>query len=249
MRNFTLSWTFLLLALVSITVVSISNRGLAAEEKREYQVGSVWGKYPLTLGLLNSRPDVLPIAKATAHLTYSFTRNDGSRGTKWGSIFYLGKFNGHHIAATNSHLISPGVMAGRESCGNFELTFHHLTGEPKILCQELIGAWPELDFALLILQPTAGQEKLLQNVGLNFDFNADIEPGAMLFSVGYSPLGKIPFLVEDQDCRVFSGKNLFKLLPNPDDHSISFKPKEAWSFANGCDSSLFGDCGDRKSVV
>jgi hypothetical protein len=189
----------------------------------DYQIGAEWGKKEVNLQNLSQHTDVFQrAARATA-------RYGG------GTAFYLGKIGGRHLVGTNHHVQSSLTCQGR-------VTFTLLLGA-AFSCTRVYGSWPEVDFALFEITVPADKESVLNGVGRNFAFDARIYPGQELVTVGHGVAGNFSRGLmgnEDSDCKVFSGENDFRLLPDPDE--LNPGSYEAWSFANGCDVS-HGDSG------
>jgi hypothetical protein len=197
-----------------------------------YRIGDEWGKKVVTNEDLNSNIHFKRMALATAKV-------GGGTG------FYLGKFNGKHIMATNHH-----VCETSSDCLYTQVVFTALTQKFEIV--EFFGSWPEIDLALFVINiETQQQETALLNVASNFAFNEDVVHGQQLVTIGYGT-GSNPArrLVanQDSDCVTFSKTGEYRLMADPDD--LNPGPYKAWSFANGCDVS-HGDSGsammDKKS--
>jgi len=188
---------------------------------RDYQIGDEWGKKPVTADMLASAGPVFErAAKATA-------RYGGA------TAFYLGRFNGHFVMATNHH------VSGSECKG--EARFPLLNR--SFSCERVYGDWPEVDLALFSIAVPAADEALLAPLGRDFAFDAPIYPGQKLLTIGFGVAGnggRAMVADQDGDCVVFSRRGDFRLLADPDE----FNPGDyrAWSFANGCDVS-HGDSG------
>lgn len=190
-----------------------------------YQIGSEWGKKPVTLqDLDHSTPAFRRAALATARL-------GGGTG------FYLGKFNGHHVMATNHHVCPNGA-----ACLGIFAQFPFFTKQFKLV--KFFGTWSAIDLTLLEIEvPTSDDERMLASVAGNFSFRKDIYPGEELITIGFG-IAENPRRVlmanQDSDCKVFSGYNDFHFMGDPD--ALNPSDYKAWSFANGCDVS-HGDSG------
>ena len=205
----------------------------------DYQIGDVWGKLPLTAADVNSGSAALQrAARATA-------RYAGFMGGATG--FYMGKFNGEHVMGTNHHVVD-GV-----GCRGVSLIFPFLSNSSvTVKCKRIIGHWTDIDFGMIVLDIPADKESLFLNHGVNFAFERSIERGTELLTVGFGIAknsGQKNMMVNvDNDCKVYSANNDFKLMGDPD--TINPGPYKAWSFAHGCDIS-HGDSGsaffDRKT--
>jgi hypothetical protein len=212
---------------------SISNQDAAAgvELNETYQLGDQWGKAPVTPESLSKESAVFQrAAKAT-------TRFGG------GTAFYIGKFNGHHMMATNNHVMKSMGCSGRKA--EFVLL------ERSFPCEKTYGSWKEVDLALFSIKVSAEEEAVLSGLGRNFAYDAAIYPGQELLTIGFGIADnqrRRMVANQDSDCKVFSGRNEFRKLADPD--RLNPGPDKVWSFANGCDIS-HGDSGssyvDRKT--
>lgn len=199
-------------------------------ETDDYRVGDEWGKAPVTQDVLaKATPAFRRAALATA-------RVGGATG------FYLGKFNGIHVMATNHH-----VYPAAWGCLGSTIRFPLLN--VAVTCEKFFGSWPEIDLALFGVRVGAADEAKLLAVAANFEFQSDVTPGQKLLTVGFGAAGNPTRNVvagQDSDCYVFS--NEYRKMPDPD--RLNPGSYEAWSFANGCDGS-HGDSGsafvDRES--
>lgn len=196
----------------------------------DYQIGSEWGKEEVTRESLDSEDAIFRrAARATA-------RFGG------GTAFYLGKFNGHHIVATNYHVMDS------VNC-RAQVQFPMLG--KNYSCGKIYGVWKEIDLSLFSMQVPATDEALLQEIAQNFSYNTSIYPGQEVLTIGFGVAGnpgRRMMANRDSDCKVFSGKDEFRLMADPDE--LNPGDYSAWSFANGCDVS-HGDSGssyvDRKT--
>jgi len=198
-----------------------------------YRIGDEWGKKPIPSDQLKKETEAFRrAALATAKIG-------------GGTAFYLGKFNGVYVAATNYH-----VMETAEGCGGKAVNFPLL--DVVANCQTYLGSWSDIDLALFTLK-IKNEEHVakLESVRGNFKFDADIYPGQELITIGFG-MGDNPWREivanQDSDCKVFSAKNEFRFMADPDE--LNPGPYKSWSFANGCDIS-HGDSGsamiDRKT--
>lgn len=189
-----------------------------------YQIGDEWGKKAISPEAFEKESAVFKrMAKATG-------RFGG------GTAFYIGKFNGAHVMATNHH-VQP-----YDSCAASGVIFPLLNNK-MFRCDKVLGTWTDIDLAFFTIKVPAESEELMAAVAKNFNFHADIYPDQKLLTIGFG-VGNNPMRQEvanqDNDCRVFSEKNEFRFMADPD----RMNPAEykAWSFANGCDVS-HGDSG------
>jgi len=189
---------------------------------KDYQLGDEWGKKPVTAASAGAESPVFRrAAKATAHYGGA-------------TAFYIGFFNGHHMMATNHHVV--------ESMGCGARAEFTLLGK-SFPCERIYGDWKEIDLALFSIRVAPGGEAALSGVGGNFAFDADIYPGQELLTIGFGVAGnpgRAMMANQDSDCRVFSGSNDFRKMADPDDFNPG--PDRVWSFASGCDIS-HGDSG------
>jgi hypothetical protein len=190
----------------------------------EYQVGDEWGKKPVTREEFNNQPQLTHIAYGTAHVS-------------GGTGFYLGKFAGKHVMATNHHVCSGGFNCKAGSTVKFPLMGKSFTIEA------FYGSWPEIDLALFAIKVNSGDEALMTQVDNPFDFRLPIKEGEPLATLGFGAAENPSRQLVgnwDDDCKVFSADNDYRLLADPD--SVNPGPYKTWSFVVGCDVS-HGDSG------
>ncbi len=189
----------------------------------DYRIGDEWGKKLISSDDLRN-----PIFARAARATVQVRSATG---------FYLGKFNGTHIVATNHH-----VCTNTTACNGVTLTFPLLRLQAKV--SKTLGSWPEIDLALLALAPIPqSTEQTLLPIAKNFDFTASLYPGQLLLTIGFGVADNwLQQMVanQDNDCKVFSQANDFRLMGDPD--SLNPSNYRAWSFSSGCDVS-HGDSG------
>lgn len=191
-----------------------------------YRIGDEWGKVPVTEDALARESAVFRrTAKATAEYAL-------------GTAFYLGKFNGRHIMATNYHVQRSPRCQGSARFRWLDRSFR---------CRTVYGSWKEIDLALFSIVVPAEDEATLAGLGKNFAYDAGIYPGQALLTIGFGKAGNFPeqgtlrahmMAGQDRDCKVFSGVDEFRFLADPD-NGVNYS---AWSFASGCDVSS-GDSG------
>lgn len=197
-----------------------------ADKDRRYQLGSEWGKQEVTEAMIAERGAVFArVARATANVR-------GATG------FYLGKFAGQHVVATNHH-----VCFSHTSCANSRVSFRFLGGR-RFSVRRVYDSWANIDLALLEIQVNdPGDEAALAAVAANFNFAEPLEHGQELLTIGFGTANN-PFrrmmANQDSDCIVYSGTDEFRLMRDPDEFNPG--PYAAWSFSNGCDVS-HGDSG------
>ncbi len=208
------------------TSIGSSAASFFEERSATYQIGDEWGKKPVTPAVLSAEsPVFVRAARATAK-------------AGGGTSFYLGKFAGAHVMATNHH-----VFPAAYSCLGRMIQFPHL-GARSFKCKTFLGTWPEIDLALFTLEvPQAADEQVLAEVAGNFAFDRDLSPNQELLTIGFGVANnssRVMMSNQDQDCRVFSRYAEYRLMGDPDE--INPGTYSAWSFANGCDVS-HGDSG------
>jgi hypothetical protein len=197
--------------------------------KLEYQIGAEWGKKVVTLESLKSESPVFQKSAKRTALLGSFV--GGS------TAFYLGKFNGHHVMATNNH-----VVESQKDCDSYRATFT-LLDKKIFICQKYLWSWTDVDFSLFTIRVKPEDEYLLDGIGQNLAFDSKIYSGQKLLTIGHG-FADNPnqYLVanQDSDCKVYSKTDEFRFMPDADD--VSPLEYSVWSFANGCDVS-HGDSG------
>jgi S1-C subfamily serine protease len=192
------------------------------QDGNEYQVGSEWSKKPVTEQELQKYPALRTIAYGTARI-------GGGTG------FYLGKFAGKHVVATNHH-VCPSAM----SCGS-SVSFPLLNKSFRV--EKRYGSWTEIDLALVAIKVDAASEALMARYANPFNFNHQLQQGEPLATLGFGTAqNSARRLVGswDSDCKVFSSDGEYRFMADPDQYNQG--SYEAWSFANGCDCS-HGDSG------
>jgi hypothetical protein len=190
----------------------------------DYQIGDEWGKKVVDSA---RRPETDPVYYRTVHATAFFNS---------ATAFYLGRFVGQHVMATNHH-----VMSSDWECDGRSANF--TVRKKRHRCKEFIGSWPEVDLALFTLETNPEVDRDLQGVGGNFDFANSISADLPLLTAGFGVAGNASrqmVVNENADCRVISGDDEFRLLADPDRYNPA--TYKAWSFATGCSVS-HGDSG------
>lgn len=239
MKKFTLVISTLLLLIQSAFAISpIQDSKLdlnfinQAQDNREtYRIGDIFGKHQLT----NQEMNIPVLARAAA----ATARVGGGTG------FYIGKFNGFHMVATNHH-----VLPTPNTCGNLRVQFPVI--RKQFGCQKYFGTWSDIDLSLIAIKVTEQDEALMAKVARNFDFKNNLTQGQLLMTIGFGIAGNEDgrniMINYDDDCKVFSATNDYRYIADPD--NINPGDYKVWSFANGCDIS-HGDSGsamvDRKT--
>ena len=201
--------------------------------KEDYRLGDEWGKKRVTDEvLLKASKAFNRAAKATAILPIG------------GTGFYIGKFNGIHVLATNHH-----VCEDERACVGDDAEFRLLN--KRYTMTKLFASMPDIDLALLAIEVPVEDEKELLKIAKNFSFKKDITKGQELITIGFGVGGNPQNYMmsnQDSDCKVFSDSGEYRHMADPDEFNPA--PYKAWSFAHACDIS-HGDSGsamvDRKS--
>lgn len=202
-------------------------------DKEDYRLGDEWGKKRVTERVLAKSDRVFErAAGATAYLPVG------------GTAFYLGKFNGMHILATNHH-----VCPEKQDCVGGNANFRVLN--KSFPMKKMFLSIPDIDLALLQMEVAPKDEAVMSKVARNFSFDRQIQKGQGLLTIGFGVGGNPQNYMmanQDSDCKVFSATGEYRHLADPDE----FNPAgyRAWSFAHACDIS-HGDSGsamiDRKT--
>ncbi len=203
-------------------VQGLVETGLA--DYTDYQIGNEWGKKAV------SRDSLRGHNEAFSRAALATARYGGA------TAFYLGKINGHHMMATNHH-----VMPNAGICNTRSAIFP-LLGK-TYHCEKFYGDWTAIDLAFFSITVPADDEAGLEKVGRNFNFQSNLYPGEELVTIGFGVFrnsGRLLMANEDSDCKVFSEKNDARFIADPD--GINPADYKAWSFATGCDVS-HGDSG------
>jgi hypothetical protein len=197
----------------------------SAGDSRDYRIGDEWGKKSVNpKDLRKSSPQFVRAASATAFIPVG------------GTGFYLGKFDGVHVLATNHH-----VCPTERDCVNSKADFRVIKKSFKMT--KLFISLPDVDLALLAIDVPAKDEAVMKRIAQNFSFRKEIQKGQGLMTIGYGT-GENPYnemmANQDSDCKVFSDTKDYRHLADPDE--INPGDYKAWSFAHGCDIS-HGDSG------
>jgi len=189
-----------------------------------YTLGDTFGRERLTAASLVGMPSTL---RRAALATASVGRATG---------FYIGKFAGAHVVATNHHVVST-------SCGvGLPIRLPLLAGV-AVSCQRVLGTWPSIDLTLLEIGVAASAEPTLLGVAGNFTFDAPLRAGQPLATLGFGFAGnpdRSMTMNQDHDCRVMSKTDAYRRIADPDTRNPGWF--EAWSFSFACDVS-YGDSG------
>lgn len=189
----------------------------------QYQLGDEWGKRPVTAA------DVMKGSPAFARAVSATAKVGGATG------FYLGKFAGAHVMATNHHVYPTSCVGKKVSFPLLGLSFQ---------CVTYYGTWKNVDLSLFEIEvKSPADEQKLAQVAANFQFKKNLSKGQTLVTAGFGVAenpSRTLVANQDSDCRVFSKEGEYKLIADPDE--VNPGDYLAWSFANGCDVS-HGDSG------
>ncbi|MBS1958939.1 MAG: trypsin-like peptidase domain-containing protein [Bdellovibrionales bacterium] len=212
--------------LLAVALAFAGPRALGYGEIKDYQLGSEWGKRRVFTSDLEGRSyGYVRAAQATVYLTV------GATG------FYLGKYNGVNVVATNHH-----VCPTAKDCVGTQAQFRLLGLKARVI--DFLVTIKNVDLTLLAIQfSNAADEAKASRVARNFAFRQNAYQGEPLMTFGFG-IANNPqnYLVgnEDSDCKIFSKTGDFRQTADPD----KFNPVDykAWSFVHGCDIS-HGDSG------
>lgn len=196
----------------------------AAAQENPYRLGSSWGKKSF------SHENASELPKLIKKQAASMAKFLG------GTAFYLGKFNGRHLMATNYHVL-PSPM----NCISFAYSEFAITNE-SFACKKFIASFPSIELSLYEIKVRPGQEEGLKKIGIKI--RQDTRAKGLLYGLGYglfgnpSPMRKHLLLSRDPYCTAFSKE--VRLLGDPDE--LNPVPYKVWSQPIGCDFS-HGDSG------
>jgi hypothetical protein len=204
-----------------VLLLSVSLFSVPAVARDYYQAGSQWDKRLFTeADLATASPATVKAAMALGHVRGGAT------------AFYIGKFAGRHLGATNHHVYPFG-------CQDEPIQFEFL--KKTYICARLIGTWADLDLTIFSLRVPPEDEAAIEGHALKFAFKEDVVPGQKLVTIGYghhrNPNHR-PMIDEGPDCMVLSGKNDFRHKAESGGHGTL----RVWSISHGCESSQ-GDSG------
>lgn len=207
---------------------SLSKKSKKTRDTEKYQIGAEWGKKLVTQESLKSESAVF---QRTALRTAKFGSFLGS-----GTAFYLGKFNGKHIMASNYHVISTA-----QDCQQGRAEFTMINKIFK--CEEFLGSWSDVDYSLVAIKVKPEDEASLKGLGENMTWTSKPYKGQKLLTIGHGFANNSSQKLvsnQDDDCITYSKDDDVRFMADPDD--VNPGPYKAWSFANGCDVS-HGDSG------
>ena len=191
-----------------------------------YRMGDVWTKEPL-------RSDSLAAYDATVQNAALGVAMYGT-SNMWGTAFYLGKFNGEHLMATNHH-VQPDLHCGHGWRARFPFA------DVSYPCKWVYLSWPSVDWALFSIDVAPDDEAHFEGLGHNFAFDTPVTYGQQLFTLGFGHAGNPRSqLVIDHSrfCRVFDDDVRF--IEDPD--AMNRMDYKVWSVPVGCAIS-HGDSG------
>ena len=186
----------------------------------DYQIGPEWGK--------------VPVSEQQMQNTVYARASGATAKIGGGTSFYLGKFGGVHVMATNHHVCPSGF-----SCLGKMAEFTVLKKSYKAVT--FIGTWNNIDLSLFTISVPVQDESLLSTVAENFAFDLPLYVGQPIITAGYGIAnnpGRRLMVNQDSECEVYSAD--IRYMRDPDDFNPG--PDLVWSFANGCDVS-HGDSG------
>lgn len=208
---------------ILLTALILVLSGLAkAQENNPYQIGPVWGRKSYTHeSVTKISPNIREQAKAVA-------RFDG------GTAFYLGKFDGKHLMATNHH-----VLPGALKCYSFNWVSFILIDD-FFSCKNFIATFSDVELTIFELKVKPEDEIALKGLGIKLlDSPKDTE---RLYGIGYgfqnNPMRKSLLVSDDEHCKFFSSETRY--IKDPD--TINTANYQVWSRPVGCDFS-HGDSG------
>ncbi|MFH1652730.1 MAG: serine protease [Pseudomonadota bacterium] len=201
--------------------------------KDSYRLGDTWSRIKVTKKLTSTSPLI-------RQASLSIVKTIATTFQNTASAIYLGKINGQHIVATNSHVCN-------HASGCREMMFvmkapngRNILGRRK----KLLGIWKKFDFALVAIELFDKKEEKLLPKGLKIDASSSIYPGQKLITMGFgnrrNPKQHLTVNM-DRDCKVLSQRDHFPLTTDPDNLN-SPSAYKVHSFAHGCDISG-GDSG------
>lgn len=211
-----------------VVLNSLSKKSNKSKETDKYQIGNEWGKKLVTQESLKNESVAF---QKTALRTAKFGSFLGS-----GTAFYLGKFNGQHIMASNYH-----VITSADDCKNGRAEFTMINKIFK--CEKFLGSWSDVDFALVTIKVSKEDEASLEGLGQNMAWDSKLEKGQKLLTIGHGFANNSSQKLvanQDEDCIVYSKTDDVRFMADPDD--VNPGDYSVWSFANGCDVS-HGDSG------
>lgn len=204
-----------------------------------YQIGPNWGAQKIDAQYLRKRNDFLTtkMALATVRITTPWAKGTG---------FFLGRFNDRYLIGTSAHLLKNIPM-----CFAIPLYAHFEIQGKSFRCKNIIGIWPEIDFALFSIRDvfekkdeSSEPEGFLAQINpLEFDFKDPLEHTTALSTMGFGIHKNEQeelTLKEDQDCMIYSPSGVLAKVSKANQEKD--QPQAMTAFAMGCDISP-GDSG------
>ena len=221
-----------------------------AEVLNQLQIGPKWDK--------------VEAAKILAGLTSNLQKAALSIANfKHGTAFYVGKFNGRFVMATNAHVVAnkmddllPGKIqklsedptlicsSGRAGAPTESVRFD--LQKKSFECEGLIGVWPSIELSLFSIKVSATDTAFFDKIGVMFDFAKPSEQHEQLITFGYGEFmnpGEPDIALmatAGPFCKTFSQSGDERFMKDPDEHNPG--PYSVWSFAVGC-YLAWGDSG------
>jgi hypothetical protein len=208
-----------------LTVSALADVEETSSNLARLQIGPSWNKFAVNPAALASfSPSLRKVALSTA----SFNE---------GTAFYIGKFNGKHVMATNTHVLLEKDRACRQATANFSLL------RARFRCQKILSFLTDIELALFSIETTAADDPFFQRLGAELEIRNPVAANSPLFTVGHggfqNPRNSLTFSSNGY-CRTFSSTATPVYLPDLD--SSDKLPYKVWSFAVGCNAS-WGDSG------
>ena len=220
------------------------------EVLNQLQIGPSWDKVEAAKTLAS-----LPLALQNAALSIA--------NFKHGTAFFLGKFNGRYVMATNAHVVAnkmddllprkiqklsedPSSICSSGRAGSPTESVRFGLQKKSFECEGLIGVWPSIELSLFSIKVNAADSAFFDNIGVMFDFGKPSVQYERLITFGYgefmNPGEPDIALMETAGpfCKTFSPSGEFRFMKDPDEHNPG--PYKVWSFAVGCNVA-WGDSG------
>ena len=183
----------------------------------------------------------------TQNLTSEGQKIVSSVGRLFGTWIYLGRHKGEHIVATNEHVVQvlkKKQQQSRRPLSEYSITFSDSINNHQLAIGEVIGLWPEIDFALMTAKMVSpeSQEFFAKNQAQIHEAH-EIKKGTPLFIVGFGTKNNPNIektIALDGECRVFSNDGEYKSIRVQ--KALSPYATAVRAFAHGCDVSP-GDSG------
>ena len=179
----------------------------------QYVIGSTWDR--VEINEKTALPDNVSLLLRSIVITGYPIINTGERLKlrQVGTAMYLGKIDGLHLVGTAIHVFNNDYAASvQEAC--MVNVFHFPIG-PKFAMTgaKLIGAYPEIEFAICALDMSSEQEKALSSIILpikinwNKSLNRDLALTTIGFGVHKNEHIGLPLYENSNDCKLFFGED------------------------------------------